>query len=323
MKCILKKLRTFALIFILLNYSNSIEANIETHFRKIDPFEKNASPHSFGPIDFIYLINLDYRTDKLEWSLAQLEEYGISPYRFSAIKGQELTYDAISDIGVKFKPWMRYSNKVRYYPPKGDKFITLNNMEVGKTYYSDTLNMNKGAIGCAMSHLSIMQDALDSGYELIWILEDDIIVRKDPAELISLIHHLDKKIGRNNWDILFTDQHHLTACNQPLLCNQYAEKPNYKHAHPKQATLHQRIDNYLYKIGSRFGTHSMIITRSGLKKLLNYIKQYGLFNPIDWEMTQPPGMNLYTVVNDVVGNAPHWNLSSDLAQDRSSHQSKN
>ena len=60
------------------------------------------------------------------------------------------------------------------------------------------------------------------------------------------------------------------------------------------------------KIGARSGAHSMIIRRSGMKKILEFIKSYRIFFPYDMEMILPSDQNsdmfLYTVLEDVVSN---------------------
>ncbi|MFI5334690.1 MAG: hypothetical protein ACHQT8_05960 [Chlamydiales bacterium] len=50
-----------------------------------------------------------------------------------------------------------------------------------------------------LSHLSILQDAFDSGYETIWVMEDDIEVVRNPTfsptSSISLTNWLEKMDG--------------------------------------------------------------------------------------------------------------------------------
>ena len=61
-------------------------------------------------------------------------------------------------------------------------------------------------MGIVLSHLSILQAAYDAGHETIWVMEDDIEVKRDPRILSDLIDILDQVVGRDNWDILFTDR---------------------------------------------------------------------------------------------------------------------
>src|SRR5438309_6475026 len=74
----------------------------------------------------------------------------------------------------------------------------------GRTYFGR--GMERGTIGIVLSHLSVLQDAYNSGYETVWVMEDDIEVVRNPRLISGLIEQLDMKIGKGNWDILFTDQ---------------------------------------------------------------------------------------------------------------------
>ncbi len=156
-------------------------------------------------IDYIYIINLDQRPEKFEKCIAQLYPYGIYPYRFSAVNGWELSIETINDLGVKFEPGMQGDFMGTSYLPRSNfKPHHEKIQNYNQTYFCHC--MSRGAIGIVLSHLSILQDAYDSGYETIWVMEDDIEVIRDPHELSDLIERLDRKVGEDNWDILFTDR---------------------------------------------------------------------------------------------------------------------
>jgi hypothetical protein len=48
----------------------------------------------------------------------------------------------------------------------------------------------------------------------------------------------------------------------------------------------------------------MIIRRSGMEKILNFIKKNHLFFPIDMKYILPNQIRLFTVIKDVVSNMP-------------------
>lgn len=52
------------------------------------------------------------------------------------------------------------------------------------------------------------------------------------------------------------------------------------------------------------GAHSLILRRSGIRKLLQFLKAHQLFFPYDMEYIIPPGIKLFTVREDVVSNLP-------------------
>lgn len=51
-------------------------------------------------------------------------------------------------------------------------------------------------------------------------------------------------------------------------------------------------ENFI-KIGCRSGTYSMVITRSGIKKILDFNINYGIFLPYDNEIAFIPDIQLY------------------------------
>jgi hypothetical protein len=64
------------------------------------------------------------------------------------------------------------------------------------------------------------------------------------------------------------------------------------------------INETFLKIGARYGAHSMIIRRSGIKKLLSYFKAHKIYLPYDLEFILPLGIQLYAVIDDIVTNLP-------------------
>lgn len=286
-------------LFILLSTFftlSSYEGSFSKHLKK---FEHTAAPNQIKNIDYIYLINLDQRPEKYTNSLEQLFPYGILPQRFSAINGWNLSKADIEDVGYKFIPGMvfflRNNGVAQLSPP--DKHVTpLDHTCYGKTCF--TRDMKPGAIGCTLSHLSVLQDAYDAGYETIWILEDDFILNRNPRCLSDLIVQLDIAVGKGNWDVLYTDadfyfknvsevQTHLWRPDRPAfdhnsLCNWYP------------------VGNDFLKIGGRAKTHSMIVRRSGMKKILDFEMNHGIFLPYDHELGFVPFLNLYALKKKIV-----------------------
>ena len=131
---------------------------------------------SVEKIDFIYIINLDQRPEKLTKSLDQLKAYGITPQRFSAINGWNLSQETFDAVGVKFMPGMQGGRWAAHFASEKEYEFLMESSQ-GKTFYFRW--MTPGMIGCALSHLSVLQDAYDAGYQTIWVLEDDIAVQKD------------------------------------------------------------------------------------------------------------------------------------------------
>lgn len=285
------------IFFLLCLCCSSLFAGIEQYFKKA---EGKSNVHRMRNIDFIYLINLDQRPEKYEQSIKELAPYGIIPYRFSAVNGwEELTYEALNDLGVKYQRGMRATKGTSYFPEdNGEPRHSEPIKNYGQTYFGHCLAW--GSIGCCLSHLSVLQDAYDAGYETIWVMEDDIQIIRDPHILSNLIDQLDKKVGKGQWDILYTDRDTKNQEGKYVPCTAYAKRPNFTPKDTKIFKMRKKVNSDLRRVGSRYGTYSMIIRRSGMKKILDFLKTYHLFLPIDMEIPQVPGIRLYTVEQDVV-----------------------
>ncbi len=309
------------LFLLLISLTTSLYGGFESHLKKV---EGKTEGHSLPNIDFIYMINLDQRPEKFQASSQQLLLYGVNPYRFSAVNGWKLTLEEIDDVGVQFAPGMtggflatRYRLKEKgeqYFPnieecsnpvcPCNSPFIWHHEPigQYGMTYFCHC--PSPGMIGIALSHLSILQDAYDSAYETIWVMEDDIEVLQDPRLLSDLIDKLDRLVGKENWDILFTDRDTKGNDGISVPCYSFAPRPNFHPPDPSKFSEKREISSDFRYIGARYGAYSMIVRRSGMEKLLDFYRQYSIYLPFDMDYTQPPGIRLYTVLNDIVSTRP-------------------
>src|SRR3984885_3511461 len=188
-------------IFFLIFAFSAIHADIlEKYFK---PAENKSDSHGMPGIDFIYMINLDQRPEKYEHTMNELKPYGIFPYRFSAVNGWKLSFEAIDELGAMYQSGTPEGPIASVYRhADGNEYMSFEIMkELGISYYCHS--MSRGAIGWILSHLSVLQDSYDSGYNTIWVMEDDIRVVSNPHEISSLITVLDSLAP--GWDILFTD----------------------------------------------------------------------------------------------------------------------
>ena len=288
----------FGFLFVILLMCSFCEANVFKHLRKV---EDKTSGHSIRNIDFIYLINLDNRPEKLKMCFDQLNPYGIHPFRFSAIYGWDLSLDAINDIGVKYAHGMNSKIMGTTYLPGRDFEPHHEKITVpGRTYYCHCLS--RGCIGIILSHLSVIKDAHKSGYKTVWIMEDDIQVIRDPRRIPDLIDELDEAVGEKGWDILFTDRDIRTSDGKHLPAKGYARRPNLTIKNTERLKVRRKVSKNIRMLGSRFGATSMIIRRSGMKKILRFYRKYDAFHPYDMDFHLPKGMRMFTVVKDVISN---------------------
>jgi GR25 family glycosyltransferase involved in LPS biosynthesis len=275
---------------------------LKDHLKKA---EGKSNDHKMRNIDFIYMINLDKRPEKYALSMQYLEKYGIKPYRFSAVNGWELSVEAINDVGLKYRPGMTALMSTTYPIEMAGKVASHELMkEYGKTYFCHC--MARGAIGCALSHISILQDAYDSGYETIWVMEDDIEVIQDPNILSDLIEELDAIVGHGNWDVLFTDYDYRKGVGEYLPAYGAAKRPDLDCSPAERFsdkyTKTVKINDNFRTMAARFGTASMIIRRSGIVKLLKFAKEHSIYLPYDLENYLVPGIKRYGLNYDVVTN---------------------
>lgn len=287
--------------FFLLLLAFHLSAELTDHLKKA---EGKSSAYSMRNIDFIYLINLDQRPEKLRSSLDELTPYGIYPYRFSAVNGWELSLDVLDDVGLRLsfdlteKIMGTFYPKERNFEPQHEWIANPN-----QTYFCHC--MSRGAIGIALSHISILQDAFDAGYETIWVMEDDIQVIRDPRILSNLIDKLDSEVGKGNWDILFTDKDIRDVNGNYVPCYYAGRRPDYLNfTKENNYAARNGVGSDFIKIGARSGAHSMILRKSGIQKLLRFFYAHQIFFPYDMEYILPRGINLYTVAHDIVSNLP-------------------
>jgi GR25 family glycosyltransferase involved in LPS biosynthesis len=289
-------------ILFALGFFNNLEASIEDYFKKAECKSENYL-NQMKNIDFIYTINLDQRPEKFIHCLNELAPYNIHPYRFSAVNGWELPLEAINMLGIPYQDEMVKNLWGTAYLPERDFEPHHEIMHIkGRTYFCHCLS--RGAIGIVLSHLSVLQDAYDSGYETIWVMEEDIEVIRNPHVLSQYIDELNS-LTKKRWDILFTDQDTKNHEGEYVPCLSYAIRPNYAPKHPKRFASRVTVNSTFKKIGARYGAYSMIVSRTGMKKLLKFFKSYGIFLPYDMDFYLPDDIVMYTVISDVVSTQPN------------------
>jgi GR25 family glycosyltransferase involved in LPS biosynthesis len=279
----------------------SLSADFRNHLKAVPD---KSGDHHMGNIDFIYLINLDERPEKYAHCIRELTPYGISPCRFSAVNGWHLTMQAVNELGVQYIPGRMHRGQMgTWYAIDGTgepqhELIDL----IPRNYFCHCLS--RGAMGCLLSHLSVLQDAYRSGYETIWVLEDDIEIIRDPHLLPELINKLDAQVGKENWDVLYTDQDTKNGNGVYVPCLGYAWRPNFYPPDPYKFMKRVDVSEDFRRIGARYGTYSMIIRRSGVEKILNFFKRYKLFLPYDLDLIFAKDIQLYNLRDEVVSTLP-------------------
>jgi len=126
--------------------------------------------------------------------------------------------------------------------------------------------INPNELGCLLSHLSILHKAEELGLGRIWVFEDDIILNTSLASLEELLSAVEDQAGVDNWDIIYTD----VRTNDPA-----------------------DMEAIFKVVGVRSGTYSMLVSCSGRRKILDFYRQQGVYNPIDLDLGEIPGLRLF------------------------------
>jgi GR25 family glycosyltransferase involved in LPS biosynthesis len=161
--------------------------------------------------------------------------------------------------------------------------------------------MGKKQIGIALNHLSVLQDAYESGYETIWVMEDDIQVIQTPRILSDMIDELDRLVG--DWDLFYTDIE-MKLNGKLVPCLAILPRPNFPRQRLTYYLRRRRLSKNFTEIGMRYGSYSMIIRRSGMNKILEYFKKHRIYLPIDMDLGFIPGLKQITCNHEIVSHMP-------------------
>lgn len=273
---------------------------LEKYFK---PFKGEKSKCHIEGIDFIYMINLDERPKKFEITRKHLSSFGIEPCRFSAVNGWELPVSVIREIGVPYSTEMTKEILMGTIYKDIEGFLCVSNEHIctqGEVYFS--LGMSKGAIGIVLSHLSVLQNAYDSGYQRIWVMEDDVEVVGDPNKIPEYLRRLDQI--DESWDVFFTDPDTKDFEGNYVPCCSLGARPNYAiEGLESFQNKFVSINNEIKKIGMRYGAYSMILNRSGVEKILDYFKKYRVFLPYDMDFWLVKDLHMYAPKEGIISHA--------------------
>jgi GR25 family glycosyltransferase involved in LPS biosynthesis len=175
-------------------------------------------------VDNIYLINMKKDFDRLE----QFKSYFKSDMKFQIIDGVDINNKKINTIYLNWKKkimpftkknfdWKYYINKYQDLQKAGiktQKSAWSHYKKFGKNEMRKCNPINQirsiAELGCLLSHINVIKDAIKNKYENILILEDDVIPTKHYKKKIlkNLNEYMQKKpwkiiylsASQNNWD---------------------------------------------------------------------------------------------------------------------------
>ena len=182
-----------------------------------------------------------------------------------------------------------YGKKYDYSQEVSNKIVSLD-WDIGKWQgkSSKIIQMDSGEIGCILSHRLLWEKIYNEGLESTLILEDDAI--EMPINFIKLVNRLNIYLPQD-WDI-FLLGFWLHRGNDSI-----------------------KVNKYIYKVKNFCLLHSYIVSKQGVKKLLNL----GIIDkPLDtWISLHSNTLNIYR--HNIVGgnrNKPSSRLILQRRQDK-------
>jgi GR25 family glycosyltransferase involved in LPS biosynthesis/glycosyltransferase involved in cell wall biosynthesis len=172
--------------------------------------------------------------------------------------------------------------------------------EITRLFIGNDFGSRKGVIGCALTHYNLWKKvSADNEHPFYTVFEDDITVSN------TFRQRLEKALTDELTDV-------------DVLYLGYHVRNEHKHR------IHQRQDKAVQTDLNIFigGTYGYVITKSGAKKLLDYIATNGIKHGIDYVMKIVPGMRIYNLQPHIVFSEwvqnPSSAVDSDIQKDKSS-----
>lgn len=266
--------------FVSSIYSLSHETNIQNYFTKAE----SVSESNLRFVDCIYVLNLAERESKWKNTYEQLQNHPIIFNRFAGINGWKIPKDRLDTF------WREQGYTSGKYP------------------------LVPGKIGCILSHLSIIQDGYDRGFNAIWILQDDIEVLGDLTNIDTYVQEISELDP--DWGLLFTDldMRRYSDPTKPWPALALGPRGNSSKHSLDWFMQRNNLNQTFQEIRLRYGFHSVVISRHGMKLILDYFKHTQLLEPFDIDIHFIPGLNKYGLRKPLVRNSYSWWISDSAKE---------
>ena len=172
------------------------------------------------------------------------------------------------DRWTKFEQEAKIENFLNYEKYCG---INGNNIKSSHQLYrlfdGNDYNMRAGIVGCALSHIKLYIELINSNFDYYCILEDDIQFVPD---FNNKLEHVKCQLNKNkDWDLIYLGH----FCKKQYITNLTYNKKSY----PKIEKYNMQ-ESFSKSMG---GTIGYLISKKGANKLLDFINKYGMTNAID------------------------------------------
>ncbi len=254
----------FFLFHLAAVYSDLVDpgSNIIPVAKYLKPIEISQFESGLSGVDCIYVINLDQRKERWKRTRKLLKTHKLQANRVSAINGYYISQQTRKQLKGPYPAQIR-----------------------------------AGEIGCLLSHISVIKDAYERGFDCIWVLEDDVEFVEDIQQLSPLLIQLSQIDPE--WDVLYTDVDSQKN-GQPILSLSTNFRPDREYQPLDYYLKKTLVSNDIMNIRQRFGMYSVLISRRGIKKILTYFLNNYLWSAIDIDIHYIPGIREYAMTRDIV-----------------------
>lgn len=213
--------------------ANAYSLNEEKQFAgKEEEIELKENP----PIDLnikTWIVNLDRRPDRWRKFCGQKEVKCLRHERFSAVDGEKL----------------------------------IPNGQLQRIFEGNDYNMRQGMVGCALSHIKLCIDLINSSYNAFCVLEDDLdFVPHFREKFLHLYNNLPA-----DWDLCYLGHHLWKKFRAP-------EYGFYDKDALPNTEKWDVAKSFEYSMG---GTGGYIISKKGAQQFLELLNRFGMTNGID------------------------------------------
>ena len=171
-------------------------------------------------------------------------------------------------------------SNVHFTPAVDGMMVPLENLKDVLVHSRNTI-IHQGAIGCALSHISIWRNILKLGLPYSLILEDDAVILPNAEEHINAGLNAIYDVIGNDWDVIVTDFGSSPHVGIESL-RPYGIPQHCIHAYYGNDTEKQLFADITGTPCSHINSVSYIISYRGAKKMLKHLIPFEY--PIDVEM---------------------------------------
>lgn len=287
-------MRSVILFFMCLLCPTLFARDITYYCKKA--LHKSES-HSLSGIDYVYLINRHKDLNKFKMLKKMFQKYNITPYRYQAVESSALDYKTLFNIGFNLGHGMYPINGLLL--SKSGKTISLQEFPMCReksTYFHKQMTI--WGIASNLSYLSVIFDAYKSKYDAAWVMTDVVKIKKDPNVISGYLALLNTE--HPDWDILYTDID--SRERRPLVYDDVTTpiRPDMDFAPPEFYKERATTEYPTGRLGLRTGAYSFIISKRGIKKIVDFYKLNQFFIPFEIEIQIIPGIKSFVLRDEVV-----------------------